>query len=49
MNGQVYQYETQPEAEKKLNSAEKIDFFYPHIVRKEYSRFGNLLDEIFVG
>lgn len=49
LNGQVYHCETKPEAEKKLNSSEKIDFFYSYIVRKEYSRFGNLLDEIFVG
>lgn len=49
LNGQVYQCETKTEAEKKLNSSEKIDFFYSYIVRKEYSKFGNLLDEVFVG
>ena len=49
LNGQVYQCETKPEAEKKYGSAEKIDFFYSFIVRKEYSRQGNLLEEIMVG
>jgi hypothetical protein len=49
VNGQVHPAETLTEAEKKLNSLEKLEILPYYILRKEYSERGRLLEEYYVG
>lgn len=49
IHGEPVEVANLKEAEDKMRKIEQSDFAPSYIVRKEYSRQGNLLDEIMIG